>query len=300
MRQGRLSPMSCEHLIHRLRFVVVSCSAINMNHRGILLSGFAALLCAAAALGQSASEPSSASAQYSAQARPAAASNYSGQAGEPVSYASVSELNGLLAQLESTSKDTQADLVKLRIEHWKTDNSSKKQALANVDSIQRNLQGALPEIISGLRAAPEDVPATFKLYRNLDALYDVLGNVVELTGAFGSKEEVQSLSNDLSSFESTRKQMAERIENLSTSKEAEIVRLRTDLKSARAAIPTTPPAKIVVDENEPAKKPAPAKKKPAAKPASTTPSTAKPAATKPSANQAQAPQNQQQQPQKPQ
>jgi hypothetical protein len=185
-------------------------------------------------------------------------------------------LNGLLAQLETTSKGAQADLVKLRIERWKTDNSYKKQALGNVDSIQRNLQGALPEIIAQLRAAPEDLPTTFKLYRNLDALYDVLGSVVEGAGAFGSKDDLQSLSNDLNAFEGTRKQMAERIENLAAAKEAEIVRLRTDLKTAQAAAPVAPPKKIVVDDNEPPKKPA-VKKKPAAKPATTAPTTAKPA-----------------------
>jgi hypothetical protein len=184
----------------------------------------------------------------------------------------------MLAQLEATSKDTQADLVKLRIERWKTDNASKKQSLANVDSIQRNLQGALPEIIAQLRTAPEDVPASFKLYRNLDALYDVLGSVVESTGAFGSKDDLQSLSNDLNAFETTRKQMAERIESLSSMKEAEIVRLRTDLKTAQAAVPAAPPKKIVVDDTEPAKKP-PVKKKPAPKPGTTSGQTpAKPAA----------------------
>ena len=179
-------------------------------------------------------------------------------------------MNGLLSQLEATSKSTQADLVKLRIERWKTDTSYKKQALGNVDSVQRNLQGALPEMIAKLRATPEDLPATFKLYRNLDALYDVLGGVVEGAGAFGSKDDLQSLSNDLSGFEGTRKQLAERIENLSSAKEAEIVRLRADLKTAEAAIPVTPPKKIVVDDTEPAKKPA-AKKKPATKPKSTAP-----------------------------
>jgi len=196
---------------------------------------------------------------------------------QPVSYASVTQLNGLLAQLETTSKTTQADLVKLRIEHWKADTSYKKQALGNVDSIQRNLQSALPEIIGQLRAAPEDVPATFRLYRNLDALYDVLGGVVEGAGAFGSKDDLQSLSNDLSGFEGTRKQLAERIDNLSSAKEAEIVRLRADLKTAQAAVPETPPKKIVIDDTEPPKKPA-AKKKPVSKPA-TTPA-------KPSAGQA--------------
>ena len=75
-------------------------------------------------------------------------------------------------------------------------------------------------------SAPEDLPATFKLYRNLDALYDVLGSVAEGAGAFGSKDDLQSLSNDLNAFEGTRKQLAERIESLSSAKEAEIVRLR--------------------------------------------------------------------------
>jgi len=216
--------------------------------------------------------------QYSAQGRPSGAAAQSA----PVSYTSVTQLNGLLAQLEASSKSTQADLVKMRIEHWKADGASKRQALSNVDSIQRNLQGALPEIISQLRAAPEDVPATFKLYRNLDALYDVLGSVVEAAGAFGSKDDLQSLSNDLNGFESTRKQIGERIDNLSTAKEAEIVRLRAELKTAQAA-PVAPPTKIVVDDTAPAKKPAVKKKPAAAKPA--TPGTTTPAPAKPSAAQ---------------
>ena len=145
--------------------------------------------------------------------------------GTAVSYASVTQLNGLLAQLEATSKAAQADLPKLRIERWKTDASSKKQTLGNVDSVQRNLQNALPEIIGQLRNAPEDLPTTFKLYRNLDALYDVMGSVVEMTGAFGSKDDFQALSNDLSNFEGSRKQLAERLANLASSKEQEIVRL---------------------------------------------------------------------------
>jgi len=77
------------------------------------------------------------------QSGPATVTANGGQ-GQPVSYTSISQLNILLGQLESTSKTTQGDLVKLRIEKWKTDNSYKKQALGNVDSIQRNLQGALP------------------------------------------------------------------------------------------------------------------------------------------------------------
>jgi hypothetical protein len=217
------------------------------------------LLSMTAAVGQSGPAPAG-------QARPASA-----QGSQPVSYASMTQLNGMLAELEVNSKRTQADLAKLRIERWKTDGNSKKQVLANVDSIQRNLEGALPAIIAQLRAQPEDLPTSFKLYRNLDALYDVVGSVVEGTGAFGSKDDFQALSNDLTTFEGTRKQLAQRIESVSLAKEAEIVRLRADLKTAQAAIPAPAPKKTVVDDNEAPKKPAVKKKKPVAK--SATPST---------------------------
>jgi hypothetical protein len=219
--------------------------------------------------------------QYSAQGTVASAAQPQGAA---VSYASVTELNGLLSQLEAASKAAQDDLTKLRIERWKTDASFKKRSLADVDSVQRNLQNALPEMIQNLRNAPEDMPATFRLYRNLDALYDVMGSVVESVGAFGSKDEFQALSNDLTSFEGTRKQLAQRMENLTTSKEQEILRLRTDLKAAQAAIPAAPPKKTIVDDTEPPKKP-PVKKKPAAKklatPPGSTPTTTTPAQTPP-------------------
>jgi hypothetical protein len=191
----------------------------------------------------------------------------------PVPYESVSQLNGLLAQLEQASQTTQADLSKLRIEKWKTDSNNKKQTLGNVDSIKRNLESALPEIVTQLRNSPEDLAASFKLYRNLDALYDVIGSVAESAGAFGSKDEFQGLSNDLNAFERARRTFAERIEGLTTSKEAELTQLRTQVKTLQAATPPPPPKKIVVDDDEP-KKPVAKKKpvpKPPAKPATATP-----------------------------
>jgi hypothetical protein len=247
-----------------------------MKRTFLISLGLAGLLpLMASALGQSGQEPATAAADK--------------QSIQPVSYASVTQLNGLLAQLEASSKNTQADLVKMRVEHWKTSNASKKETLTKVDSIQRNLQGTLPDVISQLRAGPEDLPTTFRLYRILEALCDVVGSVAEDTGAFGSKDELQWLTNDLNGFDGTRKQLAQRMESLSSAKEAELVRLRADLKTAQAAIPVAPPKKIVVDDNEPAKKP-PVKKKPAAKPATPpAPTTAKPAAGQAPAPAAQTP-----------
>jgi hypothetical protein len=245
-----------------------------------------ALLLSSAAFGQSV--PDNSTPAISQDAAQPGASVPAAPPGTPVSYASVSQLNSILSQIESTSKGTQSDLQRLHIDHWRTDKTTKEQALTNVDSIQRNLQAALPDIIAQLRAAPEDIPDTFKLYRNLDALYDVLGNVVELTGAFGPRDDAQSLGNDLNAFEAARRQMADRIDNVSTQKEAEIVRLRNELKTAQAAVPVAPPKKVIIDDTEPPpKKPAP-KRKSTRK--STTPKTSSPPSTTPPASQTQ-PQN---------
>jgi len=184
----------------------------------------------------------------------------------PVSYSSISELNQIIANLQSASQSTQQDLSRLRIEKWKTDGNTKKQTQSDTDSIQRNLQNALPEILANLKNSPENLALTFKTYRNLDALYDVLNSVVESAGAFGSKEEFQSLNSDLGAVENSRRAFAERMDKLANAKETEIGQLRTELQTARAA---APPKKTVVDDTEPAPKKAPAKKKTVPKPKAT-------------------------------
>src|SRR5713101_3182591 len=175
-------------------------------------------------------------------------------ASPPVSYSSVSQLNLLLSQLEQASQAAQVDLAKLRVERWKTDSGSKRQAQGNVESIQHNLQAALPGMIGELRNSPENLAATFKLYRNLDALYSVFGSVVESAGAFGSKDEFQSLQNDLSTLERSRRSFADRMESLAGAKEGELARLRTALQNAQAAVISQPPKKVLVDDTERPKK----------------------------------------------
>lgn len=186
-----------------------------------------------------------------------------------VSYASVSELNGILTGLKETATAIQSDLTKTRVERWKTDGATKRQTETNMDSIQRNLQSALPELISQVSNSPENLAASFKLYRNLDALYDVFGSVVESAGAFGSKDEFQNLSNDMNGLESARRAMGERMQKLAGAKEDELASLRAQVKTLTAAPPPLP-KKIIVDDTEPTQKPA---KKKTTKPAKANPTT---------------------------
>jgi hypothetical protein len=191
------------------------------------------------------------------------------QPAAPVSYSSISELNDLMGNLQQASASLQEDLSRLRIEKWKADSGTKRQTQNDSESILRNLQNALPGMLQDLKNSPENLALTFKVYRNLDALYDVGNSVTESAGAFGSKEEFQSLNRDLGGLENSRRAFAERMDKLAAAKENEIGQLRAELQNARAAIP---PKKVVVDDTEPTPPPkkTPAKKKSAPKPPAST------------------------------
>jgi hypothetical protein len=192
----------------------------------------------------------------------------------PVSVSSINELNQILGNLDQTSQATQTDLGHLRIDKWKADSGTKRQTESDVESIRRNLQSALPAILNDLKASPENVALTFKMYRNLDALYDVISSVVESAGAFGNKEEFQPLSRDLNALQDSRRAFADRLDRIALAKETEIGQLRVALQSARAE---AAPKKTVVDDTAPPpKKPAPKKK-----PKPTTPSSQAPSSTTP-------------------
>jgi len=197
----------------------------------------------------------------------------------PVSYASMTEVNGILTELNQASETITGDLAKVRVEKWKADGDTKRQSLANLESIRRNLQTALPGMVSQLNAAPDSLSQTFKVYRNVGALYDVLANLAESAGAFGSKDEFQSLSNDTSTVEKARRDLADRMDKLAAAKDTEIATLHTQVQALQAAMPPEPPKRIIVDDTEKPKKPV---KKKSAKPA-IVPIVPKPAAPKPAA-----------------
>src|SRR5437870_7509613 len=64
---------------------------------------------------------------------------------QPVSYASVTQVNNILNQVEQTAQSAQVDLARLRIDKWKTDSNSKRQAQSNVEALSRNLKTARSE-----------------------------------------------------------------------------------------------------------------------------------------------------------
>ncbi|MGC2110808.1 MAG: hypothetical protein WA655_14910 [Candidatus Korobacteraceae bacterium] len=160
-----------------------------------------------------------------------------------------------LDRLQAAASQANLDLGQMRIEKWKADGDSKRQAQSNADSIQRNLTSALPGLIADVRSAPQNLGAEFKLYRNLNVLYDVLASVTESAGAFGSRSDYEALARQLEVIDSVRRDLAYALEQFTASTQSELDHLRTQVRTLQQAAAATPPPKnVVVDDSEPAKK----------------------------------------------
>jgi hypothetical protein len=176
-----------------------------------------------------------------------------------------------LDRLQAAASRAALDLQQLRIDKWKTDGESKRQSQANAESVQRNLTSALPGLIDAVRAAPQDLNAEFKLYRNLNVLYDVFASLTEATGAFGPRGDYEALAQQLETIDSVRHNLADSLERLTSSTLSQLVQLQNQVRiyQQAATAAAAPPKKVVVDDTEPPKKTVHKKKKPVA-PASAT------------------------------
>ena len=176
-------------------------------------------------------------------------------------------LSEWLTQLQASAQQSDRDLAGLRIEKWKTDATSKQQAQESAGAIHRNLADAVPELVQQVQSEPGSLAANFKLYRDLNALYDTFSALVESAGAFGPAEQYSPLAGDIARLDQFRHQCADRLDQMSEARDAELLHLRAQLAaaSAQTSAKVVPPAsKIVVDDNQPhpAAHPAAQKKKP--------------------------------------
>jgi len=175
----------------------------------------------------------------------------------PAGSVSMTPILPQLDRLQAAASQANSDLSYMRIEKWKADPNSRHQAQSNADSIQRNLTQALPALIGAVRSAPQDVNAEFKLYRNLNVLYDVFASLTESAGAFGPRNDYDALARQLAVIDSVRRSLGDSLENLTAATQSEINELRTQVQTLQqkaAATPPAPPKKVVVDDTEPTKK----------------------------------------------
>lgn len=159
------------------------------------------------------------------------------------------------AMLNSVLSDVQNTTSSLNVSHWKAPSRVKQATQEDVGSIQRDIGDTLPGLISRADSAPAAVSPSFAVYRNLEALYDVLLRVSETADLAAPDNEASAVSSSLQRLESARSQMADAILNNSQHNEAQIVALEAAVKAAKAA-PAVRTHETVVDDGSSPKAPA--------------------------------------------
>ena len=166
----------------------------------------------------------------------------------------------VLIPLDQAVQTANTDITRLRIEKWKTDTSQKQQAQTYANSVQRNITAALPTLVAAVRANPQNLSANFQLYRNLNALYEVMLNLGDSAGAFGAKQDYQAISQDVAALDNARRSLGDYVDRLAIQKDADLARFRSGRGSTSAsAVPaaTPTPKRVIIDDTQPA----PAKKR---------------------------------------
>jgi hypothetical protein len=157
----------------------------------------------------------------------------------------------LLTRIEQETQGLNIDLHNLHVDKWKADSQTKQQAAENAASIRRNITAALPELLSAVRSSPQSLAANFKLYRNLNALYDVVANLAESAGAFGKHEEYGAIAPHVDALDEVRRSYADLMQQMSANADDRIAAAQKTQAAAAAAAAQTPPKKIIVDDTAP-------------------------------------------------
>jgi hypothetical protein len=171
------------------------------------------------------------------------------------------DLNAVLQQLQQAASSANLNIAKLRIEKWKTDSEQKRQLQQIADSLQKNISNAVPGLISDVQNSRGSVLASFKLYHNVNVVYEFLSALADATGSFGKREEYEPLAADAAALDAARQNLSTYIEQAAGRTESALAQA-TAAAQARQNATTTATKKIVEGDED---QPAPKRKKPSAK-----------------------------------
>jgi hypothetical protein len=175
---------------------------------------------------------------------------------QPRSQASLALGNGL-QQVSIAIAHLRQALDSVNVSKWKAPGEVRHTTQSDVYSMQRDVSDTLPPLINTALADPAKVSPAFAVYRNVDALYDVLLRVSETAQLAGASSDASLLEDQRSALEDARTQLGAALLQSAQAQDTEVIHLRT---MAVAPPPPAPAAKTVIDDG-PAAQPKTTKKR---------------------------------------
>jgi hypothetical protein len=164
-------------------------------------------------------------------------------------------------------------LSQMAIDKWKASPAIRDEADSNLRSVQHDLQSTLPTLLTTADAEPASAAKALPVYRNVEALYDVMLRLDAAGRLAAPAGQISALDQALASLSDVRHTLGDQVQMDAEAQEARATHLQTALN----AVPPLPAASAPV----PCTPTPPVRKKRVTKPASkpTTPATTTPATT---------------------
>jgi hypothetical protein len=162
----------------------------------------------------------------------------------------------------------QTAIGEMTLDKWKASPAIRTEADGNLRSVQRDLASTLPPLLAGADAAPDSTAKTLAVYRNVEALYDVMLRLDAAGRLAAPSNQISALDQALASLSDARRALGDQVQANAENQEARVIHLQAALKAVPPPVPPPPPPAPVACIPLPKKKVARPAAKPAAKPAS--------------------------------
>lgn len=160
------------------------------------------------------------------------------------SPAQASAISDPSAVLRPALEQVAAAVQQIRVDHWKVSKDWKHQLQGDIDSIQQDLSGQLPQLIQSSHASPTQMAPQMAVMQNVDALYDVLVRITTAASLGGNKANSVTLQDALRELETARKSASGQLQQEASLRDQQLAKLQAVVQANSIGV-----AKTVVVNN---------------------------------------------------
>ena len=145
------------------------------------------------------------------------------------------------ATLQPSIQLVKEALSTVNVDKWKASSAIKSEADGNLHSVQRDMDETLPALVQAADAAPDSTSKALPVFRNVDALYDVMLRLDAAGRLAAPKDEIGALDDALASIAKARNVIGDQLQANAVAQERRMVQLQ---QAAAHPAPAPAPAPV--------------------------------------------------------
>jgi hypothetical protein len=147
----------------------------------------------------------------------------------------------IAATLQPSVQLVKEALSTVTVDKWKASSAIKSEADGNLQSVQRDMDQTLPGLVMAADSAPDSAAKALPVFRNVDALYDVMLRLDAAGRLAAPKDQIGALDDALASIANARRTLGDQLQANADAQEQRIIKLQ---QAAARPAPAPAPAPV--------------------------------------------------------